>query len=536
MSRISMKNRAFQLAELIWRRKAAVVGGVTGAAAALGYAVASAGWSFAGAAAMPVAGVVTAFLAIAVSGIALKLRSAARRFESVISAEREAREALSRTVERLSEIEKAQSEEFRRLGVAMREASGEMKDARFVVEERTNSAAVEISRLRKHLEGQTRRIERQEQALEKLALRERESIKRINELENRSAASARTIEILQSRAAAEEQSFSDFKAETKRRAHAADVNDARILAQFKKIDEKLAVKASAEETRKFTADAAGQFRKIDERLAAKARVEKLVAVERALSDVGANLETVKRQLRGHHVHERHLSAEDVRNLIDEWAAPLGFERTDANIHYLASRIRSIESRCSGRLATASQTMIARMFAAQSVRGEVLDIIEIGVLFGVASACFHGICSEFGKRVKLTLIDPFEGYYDRGAGDLITGAPVSRSIFERNMAACGVPPSDYDVIEGMSDDPAVIDRAGRQTYDVLLIDGDHTFDGVRRDFENYRAMVRKGGVILFDDYEVREWPDIKNFVDDGPMKDPGLELLAKGFRTAAFRVL
>ncbi|RPH56645.1 MAG: class I SAM-dependent methyltransferase, partial [Acidobacteria bacterium] len=35
-------------------------------------------------------------------------------------------------------------------------------------------------------------------------------------------------------------------------------------------------------------------------------------------------------------------------------------------------------------------------------------------------------------------------------------------------------------------------------DVLFIDGDHSYEGVRRDFEMYRPLVREGGLIVFHD--------------------------------------
>jgi predicted O-methyltransferase YrrM len=36
-------------------------------------------------------------------------------------------------------------------------------------------------------------------------------------------------------------------------------------------------------------------------------------------------------------------------------------------------------------------------------------------------------------------------------------------------------------------------------DLLFIDGDHTLDGVKNDFEIYSKYVRVGGFIIFDDY-------------------------------------
>lgn len=38
----------------------------------------------------------------------------------------------------------------------------------------------------------------------------------------------------------------------------------------------------------------------------------------------------------------------------------------------------------------------------------------------------------------------------------------------------------------------------QYLDYLFIDGDHSYEGVKSDFENYRRYVRKGGLIAFHD--------------------------------------
>lgn len=37
-------------------------------------------------------------------------------------------------------------------------------------------------------------------------------------------------------------------------------------------------------------------------------------------------------------------------------------------------------------------------------------------------------------------------------------------------------------------------------DVLHIDGDHSYEGVKRDYENWARFVRAGGVVLFHDVE------------------------------------
>jgi predicted O-methyltransferase YrrM len=51
-------------------------------------------------------------------------------------------------------------------------------------------------------------------------------------------------------------------------------------------------------------------------------------------------------------------------------------------------------------------------------------------------------------------------------------------------------------------------------DLLFIDGDHTYDGVKCDFEMYRGLVRPGGVIAFHDIvpPSRDGPRPRGFYD------------------------
>ncbi len=54
--------------------------------------------------------------------------------------------------------------------------------------------------------------------------------------------------------------------------------------------------------------------------------------------------------------------------------------------------------------------------------------------------------------------------------------------------------------GSSDDPSIREQAAEMLgqVDILLIDGDHSFDGVVRDFQNFHTLVAATGVIIFHD--------------------------------------
>jgi cephalosporin hydroxylase len=58
------------------------------------------------------------------------------------------------------------------------------------------------------------------------------------------------------------------------------------------------------------------------------------------------------------------------------------------------------------------------------------------------------------------------------------------------------------LDGDSHAPAMRERVERELcgreVDVLFIDGDHTEEGVRSDFELYGDLVRRGGIIAFHD--------------------------------------
>lgn len=55
------------------------------------------------------------------------------------------------------------------------------------------------------------------------------------------------------------------------------------------------------------------------------------------------------------------------------------------------------------------------------------------------------------------------------------------------------------IHGDSTKPEVVSKAGSEgPYDCLLIDGNHSFEYVKKDHDNYSAFVKTGGIVAFHD--------------------------------------
>lgn len=95
------------------------------------------------------------------------------------------------------------------------------------------------------------------------------------------------------------------------------------------------------------------------------------------------------------------------------------------------------------------------------------------------------------------------------------------------------------IIGNSRDQAIIEQA-KGIYDLLIIDGDHSYEGVKADIDNYLPLLGKGGFLIlhdtvFDDWgvkqmvaELKEGTEallIDEYISSGPQKC-GLALFRK----------
>ena len=53
--------------------------------------------------------------------------------------------------------------------------------------------------------------------------------------------------------------------------------------------------------------------------------------------------------------------------------------------------------------------------------------------------------------------------------------------------------------------------GKAKLDLLFIDGDHRYEGVKADYKRYSSFVKKGGIIAFHD--ITRVPEVKKFWDE-----------------------
>lgn len=74
----------------------------------------------------------------------------------------------------------------------------------------------------------------------------------------------------------------------------------------------------------------------------------------------------------------------------------------------------------------------------------------------------------------------------------------------NPYRCKDLPCEFRLINGSSIEKRIIDQVkgtlGDRQVDFLFIDGNHDYDFVRADWDNYSPLVRPGGLVFFHDWD------------------------------------
>jgi len=126
-------------------------------------------------------------------------------------------------------------------------------------------------------------------------------------------------------------------------------------------------------------------------------------------------------------------------------------------------------------------------------------LEIGTLHGGSML----IAMQSGLASTFVGIDPFEdhGYYGKPI-DPHSGVRVTLANTQANINRNNPHKHPFKLIKGFSTDPEVIAKVKEEfpVVDFLFIDGDHSTEGVTKDFNNYSSLVRPGGILVFDNYQ------------------------------------
>lgn len=120
-----------------------------------------------------------------------------------------------------------------------------------------------------------------------------------------------------------------------------------------------------------------------------------------------------------------------------------------------------------------------------------SFLEIGVFKGQILSLIKMLASATGRSVERYGVSPldstgidWESDYEQ---DIIT---LHDTFFV---------PKDYVIYKGLSANENIIEQAHRSSpYNIIYIDGDHSYDGCYSDLKHYATMVKQGGYLAIDD--------------------------------------
>jgi hypothetical protein len=138
----------------------------------------------------------------------------------------------------------------------------------------------------------------------------------------------------------------------------------------------------------------------------------------------------------------------------------------------------------------------------------ITFLEIGADKGLWSIIFFAVCKELGKEpsyTTATLIDDNNSHYE-GFGfsmnNFLNYSSRNLNIFKVQSFFSQFD-YDYNIINGRSQDETVYNQiiSIESKYDLVFIDGDHTYDGVKKDIELYSPLCN--GLLIFHDILPKE---------------------------------
>jgi predicted O-methyltransferase YrrM len=161
------------------------------------------------------------------------------------------------------------------------------------------------------------------------------------------------------------------------------------------------------------------------------------------------------------------------------------------------------------------------------------VLEIGTSNGGTLFLLSRVAKEDACVISIDL--PFGAY---GGGYPAWKRPFYKSFAQQDQT--------IRLIRADSHEPVTREKVAAilQTYkiDLLFIDGDHTYEGVKKDFEMYEPLVKDGGMIVLHDIVPhrqehgcgvdRYWNEIKKklkyqeFVENPDQRWAGLGLIIK----------
>jgi len=170
----------------------------------------------------------------------------------------------------------------------------------------------------------------------------------------------------------------------------------------------------------------------------------------------------------------------------------------------------LELRGVGRLAGGVRNVLGKLATTPLLEPPNGDILEIGTLYGIFAGGMARQLNRIGLEHRITIVDPFTGgQLQRGRirADA-SGSPVTEVVARANLQLAGITDDRIRVVPGYSEDLEIQKSISDREYGVMIIDGDHSAEGVAIDLALAEKVVAAGGIVVIDDYGDRKWAGVE----------------------------
>jgi hypothetical protein len=146
----------------------------------------------------------------------------------------------------------------------------------------------------------------------------------------------------------------------------------------------------------------------------------------------------------------------------------------------------------------SDFIIALKKHEENIGSKLSRFLEVGFSSGINNT----LLNKFFKFDEIVGVDFM--------GSQVNGFTLKGHLMHKNLT----------LVCGDSTSQRVLDIVGKLgKYDLIFIDANHTYEYVKKDFNNYKEFLNDNGVIAFHDIDCPDWPGINKFWNE--MKETGL---------------
>ena len=147
-----------------------------------------------------------------------------------------------------------------------------------------------------------------------------------------------------------------------------------------------------------------------------------------------------------------------------------------------------------------------------------DVVELGAWIGLTTIYLATACRIRGEGI-VHAVDTFEGTkeYDSRYPSVAHYDGNTWKAFNEQIERAEV---DNLVQPHVGLTNEVVRQYRGRPIRFLLIDADHSYEGVRDDFRLWSPLVAPGGLVVFDDYLM---PEVARFVDEEVRSDSRFEI-------------